>query len=516
MTEAIKYKEPSSLGRDDLFEEETYLIMEEMDDIERARYQVELVDRAKSLKVSAVEVRQLIKVCLEKIREDERAYEREHAQENKKIVLEWGENGPASTIENFMRIFRKDDYFCTLQFNELSGSPERKTPNGPVRWQDVDDSKAKYHIEKIHKLSSQKKYEDAIRVRFDEVKYHPVKDMIDPLEWDGVERMEAMLAKWMKCEDTPYVHEVSRLIFAGGIHRVYMPGCKFDDVPILVGPRQGEGKSTFCRWLAMDDRFFREVAEIEGQRGIEAIEGGWICEMSELLALTKTKEVEAVKSYMTRQVDTYRRPYDKRISEHPRQCVFIGTTNKQQFLTDKTGNRRYYPVVVNQSGYELFKHQQEIKEDILQCWAEAKYKFDQGELSPCADPKLIADIRNAQKSAAEEDWREELIFDFIADKTEVCVRQLWHEALDMPSTAKPSRKESNEIALILQATGEWERSEETKRIKSYGMSRYWKRKQFDTPKNDTKMEGDSEVEDDVSYTKKEDIVNKSNKMDLGF
>ncbi|MCI7302957.1 MAG: virulence-associated E family protein [Clostridia bacterium] len=512
MTEAIKYKEPSSLTRDDLFEEETYLVMEEMDDIERARYQAELVEQARTLKVSVVEVRRLAKVCLEKIREDEKAYEREHAQEGKKVVLEWGENGPAATVENFMRIFRADDFFCTLQFNELSGSPERRTANGPVRWQDVDDSKARYHIEKTHKLSSLKKYEDAIRVRFDEVRYHPVKELIEPLQWDGMERIDVILTKWMKCEDTPYVREVSRLIFAGGIYRIYRPGCKFDDVPILVGPRQGEGKSTFCRWLAMDDRFFREVAEIEGQKGIEAIEGGWICEMSELLALTKVKEVEAVKSYMTRQVDTYRRPYDKRISEHPRQCVFIGTTNKQQFLTDKTGNRRYYPVVVNQSGYELFQHEEEIKADIRQCWAEAKWKFDRGELPACANPKLIADIRKAQKGAAEEDWREELIIDFIVDKQEVCVRQLWHEALEMPSTQKPTRKESNEITLILQATGEWERAEGTKRIDPYGMSRYWKRRQFDTPK----MEMKCETKKEVGFKKSEETGNMSKKMDLGF
>ena len=91
----------------------------------------------------------------------------------------------------------------------------------------------------------------------------------------------------------------------------------------------------------MEDDFFREVTEFEGQKGIEAVEGGWICEVSELLALTKVKEQEAVKSYLTRLSDTYRRPFDKRVTEHKRQCIFIGTTNKEQFLTDKTGNRRF-------------------------------------------------------------------------------------------------------------------------------------------------------------------------------
>ena len=107
----------------------------------------------------------------------------------------------------------------------------------------------------------------------------------------------------------------------------------------------------------MEDQFYREVTEIEGQRGIEAIEGAWICKMGELLALKRTKDVEMVKSHVSRQVDAYRRPFDKRVDEHPRQCIFIGTTNNIEFLTDKTGNRRYYPVVCNHHGRDLFDHE---------------------------------------------------------------------------------------------------------------------------------------------------------------
>ena len=194
------------------------------------------------------------------------------------------------------------------------------------------------------------------------------------------------------------------------------------------------------RWLALKDEYFREVSEIEGQKGIEAIEGGWICEMSELLALTKTKEVEAVKSYMTKLVDTYRRPFDRRVTDHKRQCIFIGTTNKQQFLTDKTGNRRFYPVMVDQSGYELFDQEQELKAEILQCWAEAKAKFDKGEMKPYADRKLQRQIQAMQNRAVEEDYREELIKDYLTRQEEVCILELWWRALDNSEYSKPSKK----------------------------------------------------------------------------
>ena len=105
------------------------------------------------------------------------------------------------------------------------------------------------------------------------------------------------------------------------------------------------------------------------------MEGAWICELSELLGLTKAKEVEAVKSYITKLVDRYRRPFDRRTTDHKRQCIFIGSTNRSAFLTDKTGNRRFYPVEVHSSGYDLFDHEAEIRNDIIQVWAEANNKI---------------------------------------------------------------------------------------------------------------------------------------------
>ena len=283
-----------------------------------------------------------------------------------------------------------------------------------------------------------------------------------------MERIPGFLTKWLKCDDSEYTREVSRLIFAGGINRLYRNGCKFDDVPILIGTKQGEGKSTFVRWLALRDEYFREVSEIEGQKGIEAIEGGWICEMSELLALTKTKEVEAVKSYMTKLVDTYRRPFDKRVTDHKRQCIFIGTTNKQQFLTDKTGNRRFYPVMVDRR-LELFDGKEKPKS------SNGRRQRQMTKMKPYADRKLQNQIQAMQNRAVEEDYREELIKDYLSRRAEVCILQLWWEALDNSEYSKPTKKDSNEISLIIQSTHEWERQEKAKRMGSYGVTKYYKK-----------------------------------------
>ncbi len=405
------------------------------------------------------------------------AYTKENAKKNSQIQLTFdGKGQPLSTIDNFLLILRNDKEFESLRFNQLSYSPEHIVDGKLERWQDKDDSKARFYIEHKYKIHNREKLDDALRILFAEREYHPIKQIIEAVEWDGVSRIQELFIKWLKCEDTPYIREVTRLVFAGGIHRLYNAGCKFDDVAVLIGTHQGEGKSTFARWLAIKDEFFTEVTEIEGQKGIEAIEGAWVCEIAELLAVTKSKEVEAVKSYITKLVDRYRRPFDRRTTDHKRQCVFIGTTNKEQFLTDKTGNRRWYPVKVNSSGYDLHDHKEEIQADIIQAWAEAKYLYDKGELQPYADRNLLAEIREKQEQAVEDDYRVGMISEYLTHqyKEKICILELWKYALDNPFS-KPTRRESNEITLILQSIGGWERGK-IEHHNEFGNQLFWHRK----------------------------------------
>ncbi len=405
------------------------------------------------------------------------AYTKENAKKNAEIALAFdGKGQPLSTIDNFLLILRNDKEFESLRFNQLSYSPEHIVDGKLERWQDKDDSKARFYIEQKYKIHNREKLDDALRILFSEREYHPIKQIIEAVKWDGVSRIQELFIKWLKCEDTPYIREVTRLVFAGGIHRLYNAGCKFDDVAVLIGTKQGEGKSSFVRWLAIRDEFFTEVNEIEGQKGIEILEGAWICELSELLALTKTKEVEAVKSYITKLVDRYRRPFDRRTTDHKRQCIFIGSTNRSAFLTDKTGNRRFYPVEVHSSGYDLHDHKEEIQADILQAWAEAKYLFDRGELQPYADRNLLEEIKAKQEQAVEDDYRVGMITDYLSHKykDKVCIMELWKYALNN-DFSKPTRRESNEITLILQSIGGWERGK-IERHNEFGNQMFWYRK----------------------------------------
>lgn len=438
-------------------------ILDEQSEAEKVELEETLVARAEQLGVKTAFKRRLA------------AYKKDNAKVNPfrcDFPLTLNEKGsPITSIDNFLQILRNDVNYCgTLFLNELTWSPEKHIDGKRIRWANEDDAELRRYIEKNYKIHNEKKLDDALRIVFAENRYNPVKELIEATKWDGTPRITELLCKWLGVEDEPYSREVSRLIFAGGIHRLYNPGCKFDDMPVLVG-KQGEGKSTFVRWLAMLDEFFREVTEIEGQKGIEALEGAWICEMGELLALTRAKDVEAVKSYVTRLCDSYRKPFDKRISDHKRQCIFIGTTNKQEFLTDKTGNRRYYPVICNTTGYALFDYEEGIKNDIKQCWAEAKYLLDLGELPPFANRGLLDTIREHQADAVEDDYRIGMIKAYLEKRDVVCAVELWQKAIG--EYGKPSKRDSNEISMMMQSITGWSKGKNAVRVEDYGSQRCW-------------------------------------------
>ena len=365
-----------------------------------------------------------------------------------------------ATIDNFYRLIT-NHYGRHLRLNEMTGKPEFYDTGRKVwrEWTDAQESEARAYFEGNYGMYSQAKLSDALAIYFKDHKVNPLLTILEKLEWDGKPRVEFFLRDVMKAEDSEYIRECSRLIFAGGVHRAYEPGCKFDDMIVLIGG-QSAGKSTIVRWLNMDDNFFREIKTISGKEGIEAIRGVWIGEVGELMAMTRVKEAEAVKAYITSQEDSYRPPYGKHVQTIPRRCMFIGTTNNPQFLTDKTGNRRFYPVKVHSFAYKLYDHETEIKEYIQQCWAEAVYLYKEDKLQPYAKQEVLDQIRAAQEAAMEDDWRIGAIEQYLEDNKKktgdtVSVIELWHYALNESDESKPTRKDSIEITQIITNIPGW-------------------------------------------------------------
>lgn len=199
--------------------------------------------------------------------------------------------------------------------------------------------------------------------------YHPVRDMLDALEWDGVPRVENAFRTYLNARmPEPYLSDVTRKFFQALIARVYEAGIKFDHVVVFEG-MQGVGKSSFCRILVGDDFFLDGLPDLGDKDAALNLQGTWLCEMGELSSLHRAN-MEQAKAFITRQVDKVRPPYGRRRIDIPRQCVFVGTTNDEDYLRDDTGNRRFWPVRVGRCKFN------QLKQDRLQILAEAKFLYD--------------------------------------------------------------------------------------------------------------------------------------------
>lgn len=191
---------------------------------------------------------------------------------------------------------------------------------------------------------------------------------LNGLHWDGVPRIDTFFPHFFSAEDTPYHRAVGAYLWTAMAGRVLQPGCKADMVPILVG-NQGVGKSTAVSAMVPSPNFFTEVSFSEKDDDLSRkMRGKLIAEIGELRGL-HTKELEAIKAFITRTHEHWIPKFREFQTTFPRRLVFIGTTNKDQFLADETGNRRFLPVRVGQVNVPL------LQITSGQLWAEAAVRF---------------------------------------------------------------------------------------------------------------------------------------------
>lgn len=458
-----------------------YEFLPDIQSVETQQVKAAFLNRADELGDKKL-IRSIMTACEKKIKKNEQIQEVRYNRETLPAFLDYTERGlPADTIANYFNIMCCDPFYKTVRYNSLTAQAEviRTLPNGQkiqTAWTDTEDAESKHFIESTYHLYSPQKHTDALRMFFKQREYNPIIELVECIQWDGQNRIENFLTRWMLAEDCDYTREVSRLIFAGGINRLYNPGCKFDDVPVLVGTKQGEGKTTIIHWLAINEQWFGEIKKVDGADAIEQLFGAWVCEIPELSAFKKADDVESIKAFVTRTKDKYRKPYDRSPVEYPRRCLFIGTTNTDRFLTDKSGNRRFYPVTVYSSGYDLFDHEKECKDYILQCWAEARERFKAGKMPPFADYKLLKEYQSHQEEAMEDDWRVGKIAQYLEHfdlGTKICAVQIYREALFPDSTSGPKIFESREIGQIMNKMKGWEKVKSQFRTEKYGQQRGW-------------------------------------------
>lgn len=353
------------------------------------------------------------KVKLQLAREREESAKAEFRPEKEwQSALELDRQGKVKdTLDNLVLAIRNDERLQSVAFNlhrdGIDAGKDLPWKQIKPGWNDSDFASLKVYLNKGYGVYSPSKTKDALLAVASERAYHPVKEYLENLpEWDGVKRVDTLLADYLGAEDSEYTRAVIRKTMAAAVARIYKPGTKFDSVLILNGP-QGIGKSTLFAKLA--GAWFSDsltLTDMRDKSGPEKLQGYWILELGELAGMKKT-DVETVKSFLSRVDDKYRASYGLNVESHPRQCVIVGSTNTESgFLRDITGNRRFWPVRVN--GQSAKKPWQISEEDVLQIWAEAKQIYISGEhLFLEGDAAAMA--ASEQAEAMETDDREGLV-----------------------------------------------------------------------------------------------------------
>ena len=253
--------------------------------------------------------------------------------------------------------------------------PWRKATEAEPFWSNSDDNGLIDYVSKTYQLTGKQALLDAADLAMSQRTFHPVREWLETLQWDGVERLDTMLVDYLGAEDNDLTRAMTRKHFTAAVARVMRPGCKYDHVLTLIGP-EGFGKSTLIKTMG-GDWFDDSLTCIEGKEGMEQVRGKWLIEFGELTNYKKSTS-EAYKAFISKQEDSYRPAYGRKVEIYPRQCVFFATTNESAFLKGDTGNRRFWTV---ECGVDLVTKDvwTQLESERSQLWAEAVQRYKEGE-----------------------------------------------------------------------------------------------------------------------------------------
>ena len=365
------------------------------------------------------------------------------------------------TINNCMLVFQRDPLLKgAIRKNELSGKIDIV---GNLGWQrtsssltDTDVYQIHWYLEKNYDLKNDRNINKAMNIVASENKYHPIRECLEKIKWDGLPRIDNLLPRYLGADHDDYTVEIMRLLMLAAIRRVYEPGCKFEIMVCLVGG-QGAGKSTFFRFLAINDEWFSDdLKRMDDDNVYRKMQGHWIIEMSEMIATANAKSIEEIKSFLSRQKETYKIPYETHPADRKRQCVFGGSSNTLDFLPlDRTGNRRFVPVMVypERAEVHILADEQASREYINQMWAEAMEIYRSGNFRLRFSPAMNAYLKAHQKDFMPEDTKAGQILDYLErySGSIVCSKQLYKEALGHDYD-EPKQWELREINDIMNNT----------------------------------------------------------------
>lgn len=383
--------------------------------------------------------------------------------------------------------------------------PWREKDDTEPLWRDDDESNLYLYISKEpYEIKSKGDMQDAIRAVSRKNAFHPVRDYLTGLSWDGMERLDSLFIDYLGVEDTEYTRAVTRKALCAGVARIFNPGCQFDYMIVLVG-EQGVGKSKLLSRLAVNPSWFVDSFTVEGKEAAENIQGKWLVESAELSGMKKS-EAAATKAFITRTQDYYRAAFERYTKNRPRQCIFFGTTNEYNFLRDDTGDRRFWPLEVRKERIAKRRESDLTDYELGQIWAEAVVRYREGEKLYLPE-ELEAKAREKQQQYSETDERVGVIQQYLETllptnwpnmdirqrrsflagddelspqgsivRTKVCVAEIWCECYGR-SKGDLTRYEVDGIVSLMRKIPRWKRKSTTYRFPIYGTQRYFEKEE---------------------------------------
>ena len=383
---------------------------------------------------------------------------------------------------------------------DLVGEMPWKRPADTETWGDDDAAQLRIYLEPFFGKTAKNDLLDVVAACASDQAYHPVREYLQGLAWDGVARLDTLFSDYLGAEDSPYIRAVTRKAFTAAVARVMQPGCKYDTMLVLVGA-QGRHKSTIL--AKMGGAWFSDSLRTFGDKdAMETIQGTWINEVAEMQAMAKA-EVDAVKMFLSKTNDYYRAAYGRYIADRPRQCVFFGTTNSKECLVDPSGGRRFWVVEIDRRARKKNVFQ-DLDTERDQLWAEAVAYWRLGE-PLYLPPELESVARKVQEEhRARHPW-EGMIEEYLeqevpvewmkwsrtqrdmwrgggmkydgklAPRERICAAEIWCEVLDR-KRGDMRQRDTREINGLLERMPGWVGVGVAKAGKPYGSQRCFERR----------------------------------------
>lgn len=379
-----------------------------------------------------------------------------------------GNGYPRSNANNALTVIENATGLCELWYDEFLSrilTPDHRAgkTNGAIReWTDVDNIELLIRMQRNLGLSEMGKESvvTAVDVYAHQHARHCVRTYLDALEWDGEPRIEHFFEDHFGADATAYTRAVSKNFWLSIAARIYQPGCKVDNMIVLEGA-QGIGKSRALQIIG-GDWFTEQHENVSDHKAFaEVLQGKLIIEISEMDSFSRA-DITKVKAAITDPIDRYRDPYDRYSKDHPRQCVFVGTTNVDDWNRDATGARRFWPI---RCTGEI--DQAAIAAGRDQFFAEAVHLYRQG-VSWWLMPE--DETREAQAKRYAADVWQDCFEPHLADREEVTVKELLTECLNI-EVGRISNGDQQRVAQILKHMG-WRRAQ---RGPSSRRVRVWRR-----------------------------------------